>query len=84
MKKDFVSILDLTGDEMHRLFGITASLRQRPIGTTRLKDKTVALIFEKPSLRTRVTFETGIFQLGGNSVYLAPQDIRLGIICSVP
>src|SRR5690606_5439293 len=40
--------------------------------------RTLAMIFEKPSLRTRVTFETGIKQLGGASVYLAPEDIRLG------
>ncbi len=78
MKKDLVSILDFTGDEISRLFETTASLKQDPTGTRLLEDKTAALIFEKPSLRTRVTFETGIYQLGGNSVYLAPQDIRLG------
>jgi ornithine carbamoyltransferase len=44
-----------------------------------LAGKTVALLFEKPSLRTRVTFEVGMRQLGGAAVYLAPQDVQLGV-----
>jgi ornithine carbamoyltransferase len=43
-----------------------------------LRDKTIAMIFQKPSTRTRVAFETGIYQMGGNSLYLAPNDLQLG------
>jgi len=79
MKKDLVSILDLEREDVRDLFDRASSLKS---GTSEeqlpLSGKTVVLIFEKPSLRTRVTFEAGVYQLGGNSIYLAPQDIRLG------
>lgn len=79
MKKDLVSICDLTREDILNLFDLASSLKgktskDQPL----LKEKTIALIFEKPSLRTRVTFETGAYQLGGKSIYLAPQDIQLG------
>ncbi len=79
MKKDLVSILDLTREDVLGLFDLASSLKERTAkDELPLTKKTVVLIFEKPSLRTRVTFETGAYQLGGKSVYLAPQDIRLG------
>jgi ornithine carbamoyltransferase len=81
MKKDFVSLADTSRAEVEDMLARAASLKAdlRAGKQTRpLVGKTLAMIFEKPSLRTRVTFETGIKQLGGASVYLAPDDIQLG------
>jgi ornithine carbamoyltransferase len=81
MKVDFISLADFTRDEVESMLDdadrLKAELRAGKGGRP-LVGKTLAMIFEKPSLRTRVTFETGIKQLGGASVYLAPEDIRLG------
>lgn len=77
MKRDFTSITDFNKDEVIKLFELAKDLKRdrfQPL----LKDKTLAMIFEKPSLRTRVTFETGMFQLGGTAIYLSPKDIQLG------
>ncbi len=85
--KHFVSAGDLTRDGALALFNLAAELKngwksgRRP---TPLTGRTFALIFEKPSLRTRVTFEVGINQLGGRGVYLAGQEIGLGTRESVP
>lgn len=81
MKRDLVSIRDVTREEIETLFSLAADLKRRlkrGKPHPRLAGKTLALIFEKPSLRTRVTFEVAMTQLGGHAIYLAPQDIRLG------
>uniref|UniRef100_A0A7V1EIZ2 Ornithine carbamoyltransferase n=1 Tax=candidate division WOR-3 bacterium TaxID=2052148 RepID=A0A7V1EIZ2_UNCW3 len=81
MKRDLTSIFDLTRDEIYKIFEITRDLKEkqkRGVEHKLLKDRTLAMIFEKPSLRTRVTFETGMTQLGGHAIYLAPADIQLG------
>ena len=81
MKRDLVSLADLTREEIQTLLDQAQALKARladGIYDTPLAGRTLAMIFEKPSLRTRVTFETGIKQLGGASVYLAPADIQLG------
>lgn len=81
MKKDLVSLADLSREEIQALLDRAATLKAelRSGAPSRpLVGRTLAMIFEKPSLRTRVTFETGIKQLGGASIYLAPEDIRLG------
>jgi ornithine carbamoyltransferase len=87
MKRDFLSILDLDKKEIFEVFELTKKLKEaqkKGVDHKILKDKTLAMVFEKPSLRTRVTFETGMTQLGGHAVYLAPSDIRLGTRESVP
>ncbi|MGQ9465410.1 MAG: ornithine carbamoyltransferase [bacterium] len=87
MKRDLTSIFDLTSEEIYKIFDITRDLKDKQkkgIEHKLLKDKTLAMIFEKPSLRTRVTFETGMTQLGGHAIYLAPTDIQLGKRESVP
>jgi len=76
-----LSIADLTRGEVEALFHLAADWKQRARahkGARPLEGRTLALIFEKPSLRTRVTFEVGMAQLGGTAVYLAAQDIGLG------
>lgn len=88
MKKcDFISIADLTGGELEEILSYAQRLKaDRKVGWPHpvLAGKTLAMIFEKPSLRTRVTFEVGMTQLGGSAVYLAPPDIGLGTRETVP
>ncbi len=81
MKRDLLSPKDFSREEIEEIFKLTSELKakqQQGIPHPLLPGKTLAMVFEKPSLRTRVTFETGMTQLGGHAIYLAPQDIRLG------
>jgi ornithine carbamoyltransferase len=85
--RDLVSIDDLSPAELTEVLDQAAELKQRQRAgeaTPLLTGKTLAMIFEKPSLRTRVTFEVGMRQLGGGAVNLAPADIQLGVRESVP
>ncbi len=82
MKKDLVSISDLTGAEIKELFKTAHEIKLKQMDIA--KGKTMVLVFEKPSLRTRVTFSVAFFQLGGQVLYLAPTDIGLGKRESVP
>jgi len=80
-KRDLISLADLTREQLEEILTLAQRLKaDRKSGWPHplLAGKTLAMIFEKPSLRTRVTFEVGIAQLGGHAVYLAPQDIGLG------
>ena len=76
---DFLSIKDFSPQEILYLLILARQIKTHP-GTysDALKRETLALIFEKPSLRTRVSFDVGIQQLGGFSVYLSPSEINLG------
>ena len=79
--KDLVSAADLTTERVLHLFALAADLKQRWKASRRgapLGGRAIALIFEKPSLRTRVTFEVGVVQLGGRAVYLSGHEIGLG------
>lgn len=79
MKKDFLSIRDFTREEILKTFNLAADMKAHPESyASALKGKTLALVFEKPSLRTRVSFDVGVQQLGGFSVYLSPTEINLG------
>ncbi len=81
MTKDLLSIRDLTASEIDGLFDLAADLKaqqRKGVAHPLLTGKTLGMIFEKPSLRTRVTFEVGMAQLGGRAIYLAPTDIQLG------
>ena len=76
-KRDFISVTDLTAEETHRLVQRGASGKLRH-GHRPLAGKTVALLFEKPSLRTKVSFQVGVEQLGGYSLYLGGEEVGLG------
>lgn len=80
MKKDFISIKDLNLPQVQGIFALAGQLKKdkAKFGKT-LSGKTLALIFQKPSNRTRVSFEVGMYQLGGHSIYLGPDEINLGV-----
>ena len=80
MKKDLLTILDLSQDDIRTLLKRARELkvlRRQGQPHTPLKGKTLAMIFDKPSTRTRVSFEAGMAQLGGTSIYLAPGQTQL-------
>ena len=81
MKKDFISIADYSKEELEAIFELTNELKAKTKrGETHhlCKGKTMAMIFAKPSARTRISFETGMYQLGGYALYLSPNDIGIG------
>lgn len=81
MKRDFLDLSSLNAGELEGLLGLAARLKietKSGVEHPYLRGKTLAMIFQKPSLRTRITFETGMAQLGGHAIYLAPQDIGIG------
>jgi len=80
MKKDLISIRDLSAEEIGEIFSLTSRLKKNKARFSRaLAGKSLALVFQKPSNRTRVSFEVGMYQLGGNSIYLSPDEINLGV-----
>ena len=89
MIKDFINLVDFTAGQLDRLVRLAIAekcLFRRGALPATLAGKTLAMIFQKPSLRTRVSFETAMTQLGGHAIYLAPADIGLGTrepVCDV-
>ncbi len=81
--KDLLSISDLSGDDILSLISDAVDMKASP-WLSLLDGKILALIFEKPSLRTRVSFEVAMRQLGGQSIYLSPAEVGLGERESVP
>ena len=87
MAKDLISINDLNSAQITELLDLGRSLKaETKAGKTRdtLAGKTLALVFEKPSLRTQATFEVGMHQLGGHTIFLGGANIQLGQRESVP
>jgi ornithine carbamoyltransferase len=81
MKRDFLDLGSLTAQELDGLLRLAVRLKaelKSGLEHPYLRGKTLAMIFQKPSLRTRITFETGMAQMGGHAIYLAPQDIGIG------
>jgi ornithine carbamoyltransferase len=79
MQKDFLSVHDLSLYEFSRILDLAGEMKKNPRKSRRvLEGKILAMIFQKPSLRTRITFEAGMLQLGGEAIYLGPSDIQMG------
>lgn len=77
--KDLISIHDYSADDVAQIFEIAADMKKRPEKYSEsLRGKTLGMIFEKSSTRTRVSFEVGMFQLGGHALFLSARDIQLG------
>jgi len=78
VKRDFLTITDFSRDEMVRLFDLAARMKAGSYREQPLRGKTLAMIFAKSSTRTRVSFEVGTYQLGGQALFLSSRDIQLG------
>ncbi|HWL94241.1 MAG TPA: ornithine carbamoyltransferase [Phycisphaerae bacterium] len=77
--KSLVSLADLSVGELTLILDTAAKVKKNPGEyRTRFAGKTLAMIFQKPSLRTRVSFEAGMTQMGGHAIYLGPSDISIG------
>jgi ornithine carbamoyltransferase len=77
-QKHCVSLKDYTRSDLEEIFELSRTLKAEPRGfATALAGRSLAMIFQKPSTRTRVSFEVGMFQLGGTALYLGPGDIQL-------
>ena len=77
MEKDLLSVSDLNRKEIERLIEQAVHMKKEGVSPL-LSGRTLALLFEKPSLRTRVSFEIAMYQLGGHSIYLSPEEVGLG------
>ena len=81
MKKDLLSLLDISDEELQKILSEAKHLKKmKQTGTPHelLKRKALAMIFEKPSTRTRLSFEVGMHDLGGHALYLNSQDLQIG------
>src|SRR5947199_3688159 len=77
-KRDFLQITDFSRKEILRLFDGASRMKARAYRDTPLAGKTLAMIFAKSSTRTRVSFEVGAYQLGGQALFLSSKDIQIG------
>jgi ornithine carbamoyltransferase len=79
MKKDLISVNDLTREEIIKIFITAKHLKDKTIDKeyTLLRGKTLAMIFQKPSTRTRVSFEVGMYQLGGHPIFLKNEELQI-------
>lgn len=81
MKKDLTKMADLSAAEINELLDLAAKLkyeRKNGIEHHHLKGQSLGMIFQKSSTRTRVSFETGMYQLGGQALFLSPRDLQIG------
>ena len=82
MKKDFLAVSDYSAADLHAMLDLALKLKQEHVRTGRndplLKNKVLAMVFQKPSLRTRVSFDMAMRHLGGDALYLSPNEVGLG------
>ena len=81
MKDNFISIADISADEINETLELAVEIKAKLKAGEEYKPlagKTMAMIFAKPSARTRISFETGMQKLGGHALYLSPNDISIG------
>ncbi len=79
MTKHFLGIKDITAKEIESLLALAADIKKNPSKYAKsLAGKSLGMVFEKPSTRTRVSFQVAMAQMGGNAQYLGPQDMKLG------
>jgi ornithine carbamoyltransferase len=78
VKRDFLAIPDFDTDELYDILELAHRLKRRAYREQPLAGKTLGMIFEKSSTRTRVSFEVGTYQLGGHALFLSSRDIQLG------
>jgi len=81
-KKDLLNLRGLSRADLFEIFDLAAELKHNlkaGVPHSLLEHRCLAMIFEKPSLRTRVTFEAGMMQLGGHAVFLGPNEVQLGV-----
>ena len=78
MKRDFLAIPDFETDELYSMLELAHRLKRGEYRERPLAGRTLGMIFEKSSTRTRVSFEVGTFQLGGHALFLSSRDIQLG------
>ena len=78
-KKDVLSLMDLSSDEISRVLTVAAELKKSPksASSKKLEGKCLAMVFQKPSTRTRVSFEVAMYQLGGHALSLTAGDMQL-------
>ena len=77
-KRDFLAIPDLSGSELEQLFELALGMKRGAYRERPLTGKTLAMIFGKTSTRTRVSFEVGVYQLGGHALFLSSRELQLG------
>jgi ornithine carbamoyltransferase len=77
--KHFLSLKDISPEQMKEIFELTTDVKKNPEKYSKsLSGKTLGMIFQKSSTRTRVSFEVGMYQLGGHALFLSSQDIQIG------
>jgi ornithine carbamoyltransferase len=81
VKRDFIHVDDFSSDEIQAVLSLAQEVKakfQRGENFRPFENQTLAMIFAKPSARTRISFETGFYRMGGHAIYLNPQDIEIG------